>query len=52
MPMATSAADLRAAARRGEWRGATAGHCPAYLQTNLTILPKEAAAEFRGLLHA
>jgi len=46
MPMTMSAADLRAAARRGEWRGTTGGHCPAYLQTNLAILPKEAAAEF------
>jgi uncharacterized protein YcsI (UPF0317 family) len=46
MPMTTSAADLRAAARRGEWHGTTGGHCPAYLQTNLAILPREAAAEF------
>jgi len=41
-----SAADLRAAARRGEWRGTTAGHCPAFQQVNLAILPKEVAAEF------
>ena len=41
-----SAADLRAAARRGEWRGTTGGHCPAYQQANLAILPKEAAVEF------
>src|SRR5262245_10503106 len=41
-----SASDLRAAARRGEWRGATSGHCPAYQQVNLAILPKEVAAEF------
>ncbi|MFN0181104.1 MAG: putative hydro-lyase [Gemmatimonadales bacterium] len=41
-----SAADLRAAARGGEWRGTTGGHCPAYQQANLAILPKEAAAEF------
>jgi len=44
--MMTSAADLRAAARRGEWRGTTAGHCPAFQQVNLAILPNEAAAEF------
>jgi uncharacterized protein YcsI (UPF0317 family) len=42
----TSAAELRAAARRGEWRGTTAGHCPAYQQANVVILPKEAAVEF------
>jgi uncharacterized protein YcsI (UPF0317 family) len=42
----TSAADLRAAARRGEWRGTTAGHCPAYQQVNLVILPRDVAAEF------
>ena len=42
----TSPADLRAAARRGEWRGTTAGHCPAFQQVNLAILPHEAAAEF------
>jgi len=46
MPVITSAADLRAAARRGEWRGTTAGHCPAYQQGNLAILPKDVAAEF------
>jgi len=45
-PTMTSAADLRAAARRGEWRGTTAGHCPAYQQANLAILPMEAAVEF------
>jgi uncharacterized protein YcsI (UPF0317 family) len=43
---ATSAAELRAAARRGEWRVTTAGHCPAYQQANVVILPKESAAEF------
>jgi uncharacterized protein YcsI (UPF0317 family) len=37
---------MRAAARRGEWRGTTGGHCPAYQQANLVILPKEAAVEF------
>ena len=46
MPIMTSPADLRAAARRGEWRGTTGGHCPAYQQTNVVILPQEAAAEF------
>ena len=42
----TSPAEMRAAARRGEWRGSTGGQCPAYQQANLVILPKEAAAEF------
>src|SRR5262244_3745192 len=46
MPIMISAADLREAARRGEWRGTTGGHCPAYQQTNVVILPQEAAAEF------
>ena len=46
MPIMTSSADLRAVARRGEWRGTTGGHCPAYQQTNVVILPQEAAAEF------
>jgi hypothetical protein len=30
MPAMTSAAELWATARCGEWRGTTAGHCPAY----------------------
>ena len=42
----TAPAEMRAAARRGDWRGTTGGHCPAYQQANLVILPKEAAAEF------
>ena len=42
----TSPAEMRAAARRGEWRGTTGGQCPAYQQANLVILPQEAAAEF------
>src|SRR5262249_24959250 len=46
MRVTTSAAELRDAARRGEWRGTTAGHCPAYQQANVVILPKEAAVEF------
>jgi uncharacterized protein YcsI (UPF0317 family) len=47
----TSPAEMRATARRGEWRGSTGGHCPACQQANLVILPKEAAAEFARLLH-
>ena len=39
-------AEMRAIARRGEWRGSTGGQCPAYQQANLVILPKEVAAEF------
>ena len=42
----TSPAQMRVAARRGEWHGSTGGQCPAYQQANLVILPKEAAAEF------
>jgi uncharacterized protein YcsI (UPF0317 family) len=42
----TSPAEMRAAARRGEWHGSTGGHCPAYQQANLVVLPEEAAAEF------
>src|SRR5262245_57168564 len=41
-----SAAEMRALARRGEWHGTTAGHCSAYQQANMAILPKDAAAEF------
>ena len=46
MPKMTSAVDMRAAARLGNWRGTTAGHCPAYQQANLVILPMEAAVDF------
>ena len=46
MRVITAAADVRAAARRGTWRGTTGGHCPAYQQANLVILPQEAAVEF------
>lgn len=46
MGAATSPADLRAAARRGTWRGTTGGHCAGYQQANLVILPQEVAAEF------
>lgn len=46
MPITESAAELRAAARRNEWRGTTGGHCPAYQQANLVILPGDVAAEF------
>ena len=41
-----SPAEMRAIARRGEWRGSTGGQCPAYQQANLVILPKEVAVEF------
>src|SRR5262245_44371588 len=46
MRVMTAAADVRAAARRGAWHGTTGGHCPAYQQANLVILPQEAAVEF------
>jgi uncharacterized protein YcsI (UPF0317 family) len=41
-----SAAEMRTLACRGEWHGATSGHCPAYQQANLVILPREDAPEF------
>jgi len=41
----TSPAEMRAAARRGEWHATTGGQCPAYQQANLVILSEEAAAE-------
>ncbi len=46
MATISSTANLRGAARRGEWRGTTGGHCPANQQANLVILPEEAAIEF------
>ena len=46
MRVMTSAAALREAARRGVWHGTTGGHCPAYQQANLVILPQEAVVEF------
>ena len=48
----TSPAEMRAAARRGEWRGSTGGQCAAYQQANLVILPKEAAVEFAAFCAA
>ena len=42
----TSPAEMRTIARQGRWRGSTGGHCPAYQQANLVVLPMEAAAEF------
>jgi uncharacterized protein YcsI (UPF0317 family) len=38
--------ELRQAARRGEWRRSTAGHCPGHQQANVVILPAAMAAEF------
>jgi uncharacterized protein YcsI (UPF0317 family) len=42
----TSPAEMRAIARQGGWHSSTGGHCPAYQQANLVILPMDAAAEF------
>ena len=42
----TSAADMRASARRGEWHGTTAGHCAGNQQANLVILPEKDALDF------
>lgn len=47
-PIARSSAEVRAACRRGEWRGTTAGHCSDYQQANLVILSREAAPEFEA----
>jgi len=45
-PQITSPAEMRALARQGDWHGSTGGHCPAYQQANLVILPMDAAPEF------
>ena len=45
-PVITSPGEIRTTARLGKWQGSTGGHCPAFQQANLVILPKEAAAEF------
>ena len=42
----TDPVELRSLARRGEWRGSTAGQCPSYQQANLVVLPAALAAEF------
>ena len=44
MPIAGS--EVRSLAREGEWRSATAGVAPNYVQTNVAILPQEVAFEF------
>jgi uncharacterized protein YcsI (UPF0317 family) len=44
--IATEPAELRMQARRGEWRGTTAGQCPHHQQANLVLLPAQVAAEF------
>jgi uncharacterized protein YcsI (UPF0317 family) len=44
------AAEMRAIARRGGWRGSTTGQSPAYQQANLVTLPKEATQSAK-LLH-
>jgi uncharacterized protein YcsI (UPF0317 family) len=41
-----TAAEVRGAIRRGEWRGPTAGLAPAYAQANLVVLPREHAFDF------
>ncbi|MDQ2923069.1 MAG: putative hydro-lyase [Candidatus Dormibacteraeota bacterium] len=46
MGVVHSPAALRAQARAGKWRGTTAGHCPAYQQANLVVLPSKYAADF------
>jgi uncharacterized protein YcsI (UPF0317 family) len=44
--MFSTAADLRRAIRTSQFTGPTAGCAPGYVQTNLVVLPAEAAAEF------
>lgn len=46
MPFIQHPNTLRLAARCGEFRDATAGHAPGFLQANLMIVPKEAAFDF------
>jgi uncharacterized protein YcsI (UPF0317 family) len=48
----TTPADLRAAVRRGEFTGQTAGQCPGYVQTNVVILPRTYAEEFADFCRA
>lgn len=40
-------AEVRAACRRGEFRGGTSGRCPGYAQANLVALPGPLADDFR-----
>ena len=42
-------ADLRRAARAGEFDAPTAGQCLGYVHTNLVIVPVDAADEFADL---
>jgi uncharacterized protein YcsI (UPF0317 family) len=44
--------ELRAAIRRGEFTGPTAGQAPGFVQTNLVILPADAAADFERFCRA
>ncbi len=46
MHVTLSATEQRLAARRDEWRGTTAGHCPGHQQANVVILPRDAAIDF------
>ncbi len=43
------AQSLRQAARNNTFRSPTAGHCPAYVQANLLVIPNRFAADFTGL---
>mmetsp|Transcript_39722 Transcript_39722/g.64433 ORF Transcript_39722/g.64433 Transcript_39722/m.64433 type:complete len:270 (+) Transcript_39722:42-851(+) len=43
----SDARGLRAACRSNKWRTQTSGLCPGFLQTNLVILPKEYANDFK-----
>jgi len=45
-PLTYSPAEVRAAARAGEWRGTTRDAAPGYLQCNLVVLPAAWAEEF------
>ena len=47
--MYETAREVRLAARSGKLREPTAGHCPAYLQANLLILPERYTDDFRRL---
>ena len=51
-PVFAKPRELRAAVRRGEFAGPTAGQAPGFVQTNLVILPADAAADFERFCRA
>lgn len=45
-PRYSAPQQLRAAIRRGDFTGPTAGECPGFVQTNVVIVPAAAASDF------